>query len=216
MFLVLMGPPGAGKGTQAKMVAKRLGVCHISTGDIFRLAVSRRSALGLKAEEYMSKGELVPDDVVVDMVRERLSMPDCADGLVLDGFPRTVSQAEALDVILKELGMKIDAVISIDVPEDVLVARATGRRVCSRCGAGYHLTYDPPPEPGRCSCGGELYQRKDDVEDTVANRVRVYERETAPLLGFYKSKSYLRRVDGTGTIQDVSDVILNALGTVEE
>ncbi len=216
MFLVLMGPPGAGKGTQARIVAKRLGVCHVSTGDIFRLAVSQRSPLGVKAEEYMARGELAPDEVVVEMVKERLSMTDCANGLVLDGFPRTVAQAEALDTILEGLGMKVDAVISIEVPEDVLVVRATGRRVCSKCGAGYHLTYDPPPEPGRCSCGGELYQRKDDIEETVINRVRVYERETAPLLGFYKSKSYLRRVDGTGTIQDVSDVIVKALGTVEE
>jgi adenylate kinase len=215
MFLILMGPPGAGKGTQAKRIAGRLNACHVSTGDLFRIAVSQGTTLGKKAEEYMTRGELVPDDVVVGIVKERLALPDCAGDVVLDGFPRTVAQAEALEAILEELGMKIDAVISLEVPEEVLVERAIGRRVCGSCGASYHMVFDPPPPGGRCTCGAELRQRKDDTEETVSNRVRVYERETQPLLGFYGKRGYLRRVDGTGTIDDVSYAIVKALGTVE-
>ncbi len=204
MNLILLGPPGAGKGTQAKKIVEKYGIPHIATGDILRDAVAKGTELGKKAKEYMDRGELVPDDIVIGIVKERLQQPDCEKGFLLDGFPRTLKQAEALDEMLKELGKKIDAVIYIDVPEEEIVKRIVNRRTCRKCGAVYHLIYAPPKEPNKCDkCGGELYQRDDDKEETVRQRFRVYMENTAPLIEYYEKKGLLYRVDGTKSIDEV-------------
>ncbi|MEK3889018.1 adenylate kinase [Bacillus sp. FSL K6-3431] len=204
MNLVLMGLPGAGKGTQADKIVGKYGVPHISTGDMFRLAMKEGTALGLKAKSFMDQGELVPDEVTIGIVRERLSKEDCEKGFLLDGFPRTVAQAEALESILADLGKKIDYVINIDVDQSILMERLTGRRICKTCGATYHLVFNPPAKTGICDrCNGELYQRPDDNADTVQNRLDVNVKQTQPLLDFYNAKGYLKNINGQKHIDQV-------------
>jgi adenylate kinases len=202
--IVFMGLPGAGKGTQAERIVASFGIPHISTGDMFRQAVREGTPLGLKAKEYMDKGLLVPDEVTVGIVRERLSQGDCAKGFLLDGFPRTVPQAEALDATLAELGRRLDHVIYLDVCKETLLARLTGRRICRQCGATYHVVFNPPRQEGVCDkCGGELYQRDDDKEETVATRLEVNLAQMEPLLAYYEEKGLLRRVNGEQEIDAV-------------
>ncbi len=199
-----MGLPGAGKGTQAEKIVEKYHVPHISTGDMFRAAMKDETELGLKAKSFMDKGELVPDEVTIGIVRERLSKDDCEKGFLLDGFPRTVPQAEALEDILSSLSKKIDYVINISVDQDILMERLTGRRICKSCGATYHLVFNPPANETVCDrCGGELYQRADDNEATVKNRLDVNIKQSAPLLSFYETKGYLRNIDGQQDIQKV-------------
>ncbi|RKO67174.1 adenylate kinase [Desulfofundulus salinus] len=212
MKLLIMGPPGAGKGTQAEMLVKELNITHISTGDMFRAAIKEGTEMGKKAKEYMDKGELVPDNVVVGMVRDRLQKPDCKKGFLLDGFPRTLAQAQALDDTLQTMGIRLDAVINIAVPRDKLMARLTGRRVCRGCGASYHILFNPPQVEGKCnSCGGELYQRSDDNEEAVANRLDVYEAQTQPLIDYYAGKGLLKNINGDQEIKKVLEDILASL-----
>lgn len=212
MKLMIMGPPGAGKGTQAEVLVKELKITHISTGDMFRAAIKEGTEMGKKAKEYMDKGQLVPDEVVVGMVKDRLSQPDCEKGFLLDGFPRTIAQAEALSKTLDEMGIKLDGVINIDVPRERLMARLTGRRVCKGCGASYHVEFNPPQKEGVCNtCGGELYQRSDDNEETVSNRLDVYEGQTQPLIDYYKEKGLLLNINGDQAIDKVLAEILAAL-----
>lgn len=199
-----MGLPGAGKGTQAEKIVEEYGIPHISTGDMFRAAMKEGTELGLKAKSYMDKGELVPDEVTIGIVRERLSKNDCVKGFLLDGFPRTVPQAEALENILADLERKIDYVINIDVNKDILMERLTGRRICKNCGATYHLVFNPPAKEGICDrCGGELYQRADDNAETVQNRLEVNIKQAQPLLDFYEEKGYLRTLNGQRDISVV-------------
>lgn len=207
MNLVLMGLPGAGKGTQAEKIVEKYGVPHISTGDMFRAAMKDETELGLKAKSFMDKGELVPDEVTIGIVNERLAKADCEDGFLLDGFPRTVAQAEALEDILFGLNRKIDYVINVEVDQDILMARLTGRRICKTCGATYHLEFNPPAKEDTCDrCGGELYQRADDNAETVQNRLDVNVKQTAPLLAFYSEKGYLKNINGQ---QDINVVFEN-------
>lgn len=201
--LVLLGAPGAGKGTQAKMLAGKYGILHISTGDILRENVSNNTELGKKAKEYMDKGELVPDTVLIGIIRDRLSKPDTDNGFLLDGYPRTIPQAEALDNIFGQLGKRLDAVIDIEVPDNELVARLAGRRMC-KCGASYHVKFNPPKKDGMCDvCSGELYQRDDDTESSVKTRLVAYYNQTHPLIDYYSDKGLLRTVSGTGGIEDI-------------
>jgi adenylate kinase len=211
--LVLMGLPGAGKGTQAERIVERYGIPHISTGDMFRAAMKEGTELGLKAKSFMDKGELVPDEVTIGIVRERLSKNDCQNGFLLDGFPRTVPQAEALEAILAGLKRNIDYVINIDVNKDILMERLTGRRICKDCGATYHLVFNPPTVDGVCDrCGGELYQRADDNAETVQNRLDVNVKQAQPLLDFYQSKGYLQNINGLQEINTVFTDIEQLLG----
>jgi adenylate kinase len=213
MNLVLMGLPGAGKGTQAEKIVEKYHIPHISTGDMFRAAIKDGTELGLKAKSFMDKGELVPDEVTIGIVRERLSKPDCQKGFLLDGFPRTVAQAEALENMLSELERPIDYVINVDVDKDILLERLTGRRICTECGATYHLVFNPPSKEGVCDrCGGELYQRADDNEETVQNRLEVNLKQTQPLLSFYEDKGYLRNINGQQDIDKVFADIEELLG----
>lgn len=207
-----MGPPGAGKGTQAEALVKELGIVHISTGDMFRNAIKEGTDMGNKAKEYMDKGELVPDEVVIGMVKDRLSQDDCSKGFLLDGFPRTVEQAKALDTTLTELGIKLDGVINIVVPMDKLMTRLTGRRVCKGCGVSFHVVFNPPAVEGVCgNCGGELYQRSDDNEESVGTRLKAYEEKTQPLINYYKSKGCLLNVNGDQEIDNVLKDIMEEL-----
>jgi adenylate kinase len=193
MRAVLLGPPGAGKGTQAVKLVEKYGVPQISTGDIFRKNIKEGTELGRKAQEYMNAGQLVPDELVVDLVKDRLMQDDCANGYLLDGFPRTIYQAEELDKFLESNGQKLDAVINFEVGHDTLIARLTGRRVCKKCGASYHIVNIPPKVEGVCDvCGGELEQRKDDTVETAENRIVVYNESTAPLIGYYEKTGALR------------------------
>jgi adenylate kinase len=211
--IVLMGLPGAGKGTQAEKIVEKYGIPHISTGDMFRAAIKDGTELGLKAKSFMDNGDLVPDEVTIGIVRERLSKEDCGNGFLLDGFPRTVAQAEALENILADLGKKMNYVINIDVDKDILMERLTGRRICKECGATYHLVFNPPKEEGVCDrCGGELYQRADDNEETVQNRLDVNIKQTQPLLAYYDDKGYLKNIDGQQDIDKVFDDIDELLG----
>ena len=213
MNLVLMGLPGAGKGTQADKIVGKYNIPHISTGDMFRAAIKEGTELGLQAKSFMDKGELVPDEVTIGIVRERLSKADCEKGFLLDGFPRTVAQAEALDTMLADLGKKIDYVINIDVDQSILMERLTGRRICKNCGATYHLVFNPPAKEGVCDrCGGELYQRADDNAETVQNRLDVNVQQTKPLLNFYEDKGYLRNINGQQDIDVVFADIEELLG----
>jgi adenylate kinase len=212
MKLILLGPPGAGKGTQAKMLTKRFGIPQISTGDILRGAVKEGTPMGLKAKAFMDAGALVPDEVVVGIVRERLQKEDCAPGFILDGFPRTAAQADALKETLQSLGKELDAVVSLEVDTEALVERLTGRRTCRACGRGYHVKFDPPGVEGKCdSCGGELYQRDDDREETIRKRLEVYREQTSPLVSYYRGENLLVAVDGMQEIDSVQEQILSEL-----
>lgn len=213
MRLILLGPPGAGKGTQAQRLAERLGIPQVSTGDILRAAVAAGTPLGREAKATMDRGALVPDGVVIGIIRERLKAPDCARGYILDGFPRTVAQAEALDETLGGMGTPLTAVLSLTVDPEELVRRLAGRRSCGSCGAAYHLETAPPRSPGRCDrCGGELFQREDDREETIRKRLAVYRDQTAPLVEYYRGRGLLKEVDGRGEIADVFARICRLLG----
>jgi adenylate kinase len=212
MNLILLGPPGAGKGTQAKILAKKFEIPQISTGDILRGAVKEQTPMGIKAKGYMDAGALVPDEVVVGIVEERLARPDCAGGFILDGFPRTVGQADALKRTLAGMGKTIEHVISITIDKEELLGRITGRRTCRLCGKGYHLLFDPPKRNGACDeCGGELFQRDDDKEETMRNRLDVYEKQTAPLIAYYAHESLLRTICGTGSIEEIQQNLLTGI-----
>jgi len=212
--LVLLGPPGAGKGTQARMLEKRLGVPQVASGDLLRTAVRKRTKLGVEAKRYMDKGALVPDDLVLKFIEERLSQPDAESGFILDGFPRTVAQAETLSAMLKGRGSRqLDKVIAIMVPDEEIVKRISGRRTCKNCGAMYHLIYDPPRNQNLCnSCNGELYQRDDDAEDTVRMRLEVYAATMRPLLEYYERAGLLKQIDGIGRPEEIQQRIVEALG----
>lgn len=212
MRLVLVGPPGAGKGTQAEFIASTLAVPKISTGDIFRANVSQGTTLGLEAKRYMDSGQLVPDDVTINMVRDRLAEADAGDGFLLDGFPRTVPQASALDKMLVDLGVGLDLVLELVVDDDEVIRRLSGRRQCRGCGKIWHVEFDPPSQPDLCDrCGNELYQRDDDRSEVVAERLRVYARDTAPLVDFYGSQGKLVGIDATGPVEDVTTRANDAL-----
>ena len=213
MNLILMGLPGAGKGTQAEKIIDAYGIPHISTGDMFRAAIKNETALGLEAKSYMDKGALVPDEVTNGIVKERLAEPDTEKGFLLDGFPRTIEQAEALDAMLKDLNKQIDAVIDIHVGEEVLVERLAGRFICRNCGATYHVTFAPPAKTGICDvCGAELVLRDDDKPETVQKRLSVYHEQTQPLIDYYKEKGVLHSVDGTKDMEEVFQSITEILG----
>ncbi len=213
MNIILLGPPGAGKGTQAKRLTEKYGIPQISTGDMLRAALKDGTPLGLEAKKYMDRGALVPDSVVIGLVKDRIQKPDCAKGYMLDGFPRNVSQAEALDGMLNGLGQKTDDVICIEVPSSELIARLTGRRTCRNCGNGFHVMFDPPKKDGICDrCGGELYQRDDDNEATVSSRLKTYEDQTKPLIDYYTRQGKLRRIDGVGSMDAIFDRVKAVLG----
>uniref|UniRef100_A0A7V6CDR2 Adenylate kinase n=1 Tax=Thermodesulfobacterium geofontis TaxID=1295609 RepID=A0A7V6CDR2_9BACT len=212
MNIIFLGPPGAGKGTQAKILIERYVIPQISTGDMLREHVAKGTELGVKAKEYMEKGQLVPDEIILGMVKERLSQEDAQRGFILDGFPRTVAQAEALDKILEEMGKKIEYVLALIVPDEELVTRLTGRRTCKNCGMMYHIKFKPPKVEGKCdACGGELYQRPDDNEETVRNRLKVYHDQTAPLIEYYRKKGVLFEVDGSKGIDEITQQLINIL-----
>lgn len=212
MNLILLGPPGAGKGTQAQLMVDRYGTPQISTGDILRKAVKDGTPLGRKAKAYMDQGQLVPDEVVIMIIDERLRAPDCSSGFILDGFPRTIAQAEALQPILKKLGKSIDHVINIEVDTEELVRRLTGRRTCKNCGAMFHTLFHPPKTEGVCDrCGGPLYQREDDKEATIRTRLEEYQRQTSPLIHYYRSKSLLRSIEGVGRQDEIFQKIVGLL-----
>ncbi|UCC66111.1 MAG: adenylate kinase [Deltaproteobacteria bacterium] len=212
MDLILLGPPGSGKGTQAQMIIERYHIPQISTGDILRAAWKEGTALGIEAKRHMDQGNLVPDEVVVGIVRERLKASDCSGGFILDGFPRTLPQAEALDITLQEMERGIDHVISIEANKDELIRRLTGRRTCRNCGIMYHITFDPSQSEGICDkCGGELYQRDDDREKPIRARLQVYEKQTAPLIEYYRKKGLLRSIDGVGEIKVIFQRIIDAI-----
>jgi len=215
MRIVLVGPPGAGKGTQARVLQGALGIPQISTGDLLREAVRAGTTLGKKAQAFMDRGELVPDQLVTDLVAERIQRPDCATGFLLDGFPRTIAQADALSAELAKQKHRLDAVVSIVVPRQELVSRLGGRWVCRSCQEMYHEVFNPPERNGVCdSCQGELYQRSDDKSETVNARLEVYERSTAPLLSYYRERSLLYEIDGTGKLEEVSERIIRTLKTL--
>lgn len=212
MNLILLGPPGVGKGTQAKLLIDRFGIPQISTGDILRAAVKDLTPMGIKAKGFMDAGALVPDEVVIGIVEERLAQPDCAPGFILDGFPRTVGQADALKGVLSQMSRGIDHVVSLSVDQLVLLKRLTGRRACAKCGAVYHVEFAPSKVPGVCdACSGELYQREDDKEATILNRLKVYDEQTAPLIAYYQECGLLRSVDGLGTVDGVQGAILSEI-----
>lgn len=210
---VLLGPPGAGKGTQAVKIVERYNIPHISTGDIFRDNIKRGTELGKKAQEYMNKGELVPDDLVIEIATTRLLEDDCKNGFLLDGFPRTVYQAEKFDEFLAAHDMKLDKVIDIEVEKEELITRLTGRRVCKQCGASYHVVNIPPKKEGICDiCGGELFQRADDTIETVENRIEVYNEQTMPLVDYYTNAGNIVNIDGALGLDNVFAEIVKALG----
>lgn len=212
MRLILLGPPGAGKGTQASSIVAEYGITHISTGDIFRHNIKNETELGKKVKSYLDKGQLVPDELTIDLVWDRLSKDDCKKGFLLDGFPRTINQAEALQKGLEERGLKLDKVINIDVDKNILVKRLSGRRVCKNCGETYHIDNKPTLKDGVCDkCSGEVIQRADDNEKTVLGRIEVYEKQTFPLIDFYKNLGLILTVDGTLSIEDVFSQIKESL-----
>ena len=213
MRAVLLGPPGAGKGTQAVRLVEKYGIPQISTGDIFRKNIKEGTELGRKAQEYMNAGQLVPDELVIDLVKDRLMQDDCANGYLLDGFPRTIFQAEQLDAFLAENGQKLDAVINFEVGHDELITRLTGRRVCKKCGAGYHIKNMPPKVEGICDkCGGELEQRKDDNVETAENRIKVYKESTEPLIGYYSGTGALKNFNAEKAPEEVFNEIVKEIG----
>ena len=216
MNIILMGLPGAGKGTQASEIVKKYPIPHISTGDMFRKAIKEETDLGKQAKSYMDRGELVPDEVTIGIVRERLAEEDAKKGFLLDGFPRTVEQADALNDILSSLGREVDAVINIQVPEEELMNRLTGRRICEVCGTTYHLVFNPPKVESICDLdGGKLYQREDDNPETVANRLSVNVKQTKPLLDFYENQGVLKNIDGSREIEIVTEDVIQILETLK-
>jgi adenylate kinase len=211
--LVLLGAPGAGKGTQAKKLIEKYGIPQISTGDLLRAAVGEGTELGKEAKSYMDKGELVPDSVVLGMVEERLKQDDCKEGYILDGFPRNTAQAEALDKMLEDLGMPIDAALNVDVPTEDLMKRLTGRRTCKDCGQMYNVYFNAPETESACDkCSGELFQRDDDKEETISKRLEVYDSQTAPLIDYYGKKGILKTISGTGDIEEIFEKVVQTLG----
>lgn len=212
MYILLMGPPGAGKGTQAERLIVKYGIPQIATGDMFRAAVKEQTPLGLEAKKYMDNGQLVPDAVTIGIVKERLAKDDCKNGFILDGFPRTTAQAVSLDAILSDLGIKLDGVINISVPDEELLKRATGRQICRSCGATYHVTFKPSKVKDVCDkCGGELYQRDDDKVETVKKRLVVYAAQTKPLIDYYKNSNLYIEIDGKQGMEDVFKAIVDSL-----
>jgi adenylate kinase len=212
VYLIFIGPPGAGKGTQAAMLEKELGLKQVSSGDLFRENLKNQTELGLLAKSYMDRGELVPDEVTIRMVQDRMQRPDCARGAILDGFPRTLQQASALDAMLASQGSKIDLAPVLTVNDDDLIARLTGRRVCRNCGATYHVMFNPPKVEGVCdACGGELYQRSDDSLETVRNRLYVYYKQTSPLIGYYFAHGLTTFIDGSQAIEVVKQALLDTI-----
>lgn len=217
MNIILLGPPGAGKGTQAKILAKKFNIPQISTGDILRGAVKDQTPMGIKAKGFMDAGALVPDAVVVGIVEERLAKEDCSSGFILDGFPRTVAQADALKEMLVSHGKVIEHVVSVEVDKEELLQRITGRRTCRGCGKGFHTVFDPPKIAGKCDeCGDELYQRDDDSEETMRKRLDVYDAQTAPLIAYYTNESLLRGIQGTGSIESIQQSLLKVLEGARE
>jgi adenylate kinase len=213
MKIIMLGAPGAGKGTQAKMIAEKYSIPHISTGDIFRANIKNGTELGKEAKQYMDKGQLVPDELTAVMLLDRVERADCGNGYVLDGFPRTIPQAEILEKKLSRIGDVIDFAINVDVPDENIVKRMSGRRACLSCGATYHIEYVPPKKEGICdNCGQELVLRDDDKPETVLNRLKVYHEQTQPLIDFYTKKGVLRTVDGTEDMKDVFNAIVTILG----
>ena len=214
MRIVLLGPPGAGKGTQAKSISNKYSIPHISTGDIFRKNISEKTPLGVEAKGYIDKGHLVPDSLTIDLVKDTLSQEFCKNGFLLDGFPRTVAQAEALKEFLKETETDLDVALLVDVPQSFILERMTGRRVCTSCGASYHVKFNPPSVDGKCDvCGNDVVQRKDDTEATVKERLDVYDSQTQPLINYYDGEGLLKTVDGTKAINEVFESICNILGS---
>ncbi|MBI4525116.1 MAG: adenylate kinase [Deltaproteobacteria bacterium] len=215
MRIVFLGPPGAGKGTQAKFLERNYAACQVSTGDILREAVQAQTSLGRQAAQYMARGELVPDELVVSLVGERIRQPDCRNGFILDGFPRTIAQASGLEAILQNMGAALDCVFNLRVPDAILIQRLTGRRACSRCAALYHLAFSPPQREGICDrCHGNLYQREDDREETIQARLNVYKTQTAPLIDLYRRKGLLKEIDGVGSMEEIRDRIIKAVNEV--
>ena len=214
MYLLLMGPPGAGKGTQAARLVERYDIPHVSTGDIFRGALQERTPLGLEAKRYMDVGALVPDQVTVGITRERLAKSDCIGGFILDGFPRTLQQAHALDQMLAKMGIRLNKVVNIVVPDQELIPRLTGRRICQSCGATYHMEFRPPAQPSVCDrCGGELYQRTDDQEETVRERLEVYRLQTQPLIQYYRERDLYSEINGAQSTEAVfRDIVVSLTG----
>jgi adenylate kinase len=211
--VVLLGPPGAGKGTQAKLLREKFEACQVSTGDILRKAVADQSPLGKEASAYIKRGDLVPDSLIVKLVAERLKEKDCAPGFILDGFPRTIPQAQSLEGILKKMGLGLQSVLLVEVPHRIIVERLAGRRTCKNCGALYHLNFNPSTRENICDrCGGELLQRDDDREETISARLKVYDNQTAPLVDYYRQRGILREIDGVGKVEDIQNRVLKALG----
>lgn len=212
MNMIFLGPPGCGKGTQAKILIDTYHIPQISTGDILREALKKGSPLGLEAKSYMDQGSLVPDHLVTKIIEERLQQADCKRGFILDGFPRTAAQAEAFDTTLSKMGLELEYVFSIEVDDEEIIKRLTGRRICRQCGKSYHIDFSPPSKEGICdTCQGELYQRDDDREETIRNRLKIYQDQTAPLIDFYKKKSILHSIDGIGNIERITERITNII-----
>jgi adenylate kinase len=210
--VVLLGPPGAGKGTQAKLLREKFEACQVSTGDILRKAVADQSPLGKEASAYIRRGDLVPDGVIVKLVAERLKEKDCAQGFILDGFPRTIPQAQSLEEILQKMGLGLQSVLLVQVPHRIIVERLAGRRTCKDCGALYHLKFNPSASESVCDrCGGELLQRDDDREETISARLKVYDKQTAPLVDYYRQRGILREIDGVGSVDDIRNRLIKAL-----
>ena len=213
MNIMLFGAPGAGKGTQAKFIIDKYGIPQISTGDMLRAAISEGTEMGMEAKKFMDEGKLVPDSTIIGIIKDRLSQEDCKKGFILDGFPRTLAQAEALEVLLKELNMNLDIVISLNVPDSLIVGRVVGRRVCPNCGASFHIENNPPKVEGKCDyCGSDLIIRKDDNKDTVEKRLSAYHEQTAPLFNFYSKRGVMVELDGTKEINEIAKEIFDILG----
>jgi adenylate kinase len=212
--VVFFGPPGAGKGTQARLLEQKFGACQVSTGEILRRAAREQSALGKQAADYLDRGDLVPDQVMVRLVAERLREPDCRSGFILDGFPRTLTQADELEQMLDGTGLALESALCLQASNDVIIKRLSGRRTCKQCGSLHHLVFNPPARPGICDrCGGELYQREDDREEMIAARLRVYENQTAPLKEYYSKRGLLKEIDGVGSVEEVGKRVLKAVET---
>jgi adenylate kinase len=212
--VVFFGPPGAGKGTQARLLEQKFGACQVSTGEILRRAAREQSALGKQAADYLDRGDLVPDQVMVKLVAERLREPDCRGGFILDGFPRTLAQADELEQMLDGTGLALESALCLQASNEVIIKRLSGRRTCKQCGSLHHMVFNPPARPGICDrCGGELYQREDDREETIAARLRVYENQTAPLKEYYRERGLLNEIDGVGSVEEVGERVLRAVET---